>query len=328
MKLTKAQEERAAALHEEAIIIDGHADTIMAVVSGERHLYEDSSLGHLDIPRMKKGGLDVQFFAIFADGAIKENHFERGLRAWDTMMKDFEKAEGFRLVKCYDDILEGKKNGQTMGLISTEGGEILEGNLQNLDILHRLGVRCFGLVWNYRNALADGMFEVRTEGGLTTFGQDVIKRAEELSMLIDVSHLTEAGFWDMMEISKNPFVATHSNAKAICNVGRNLNDEQLIALSKKGGVTGLNYCDQFIADHKADLSHCLDHIDHIVTVAGVDTMALGSDFDGVQGLPKGLEDVTKLKNMTRGLVYRGYSDEEIKKILGGNWLRVIKEVIG
>jgi len=327
MKLTAAQEERARFLHFDSLTVDGHCDTITKIENQGRKLYERSAGGHLDFPRMKEGGLDVQFMAVFSDGAIRTSHFGRGMGLLNELRNQIEKSDNTILVTSAADIEKGKLEGKTMALLATEAGEIVEGNMAYLEVLYRFGVRCFGLVWNYRNQIADGVGEPEAAGGLTRFGRALVKRCNELGMLIDVSHLNVRGFWDVAELCDGPFVATHSNVWNLKNHPRNLMDDQLEHLKKVGGITGMNFCPPFIHGTPS-VEDLLDHVDYIAEKFSVDIVGLGSDFDGITSTPVGLEDVTCTLNFTRGLVYRGYSDEDIRKILGGNWLRVIKEVIG
>jgi membrane dipeptidase len=175
--------------------------------------------------------------------------------------------------------------------------------------LYRLGVRLLTLTWNQRNQIADGIGESRTGSGLTEFGLKVIDEMNDLRMLIDVSHLSETGFWDVIKKSNDPIIASHSNCYALCPHLRNLKDEQIKAIADKGGVIGITFVP-------------------IVEKVGVDYVGLGSDFDGTDGLPLGLEGVDKIPNITEELLDRGYKEREIEKILGGNFLRVFKEVVG
>ena len=177
-------------------------------------------------------------------------------------------------------------------LLSVEGGEILGENLFMLDIIFKLGVRALGLTWNQRNALADGVGEANTQSRLTRLGQEVIGRMNKLGMLIDVSHLNEAGFWHVLELSKDPITASHSCAKAFCDHPRNLTDEQLRALARQKGVVGVNFYPRFLKETgKATREDVVRHIYHIAEVAGVETVGLGSDFDGISETPEGLEHV-------------------------------------
>lgn len=179
------------------------------------------------------------------------------------------------------------------------------------------------LTWNNSTALADGALE-RRHGGLTPVGRRVLARMAALGIVVDVSHLSEQSFWDVLEATRGPVMATHSNASGLTRHARNLTDAQLQALARRGGVVGVNFYPAFTGG--PTLTRVLAHIDYLVKTMGVDHVALGSDFDGFAQTVDGLEDVSRLPNLTAGLLARGYTHEDIKKILGGNALRVFREV--
>jgi len=185
-----------------------------------------------------------------------------------------------------------------------------------------------GLVHSLRNQLADGVADRRTGGGLSELGVQAIEELDRLGMIIDVSHLNDDGFWDVLEQTKNPIIASHSNSRTVCNHPRNMTDEMITALAENGGVMGMNFAPSFVHKTDATLEAVIDHIDHIVDLVGPDHVGLGSDYDGIPSTPRGLEDVTKMPDITRELVKREYSREDIQKILGGNHLRLFKKVIG
>jgi membrane dipeptidase len=217
------------------------------------------------------------------------------------------------------------------GILSMEGAEGLEGDLSVLRMVYRLGVRWIGLTWSRRNEAADGVAELRTGGGLTEFGVRLVEEMKRLGMMVDIAHLAPAGVRDVFELCDGPVVASHANAHAVCPVSRNLTDEQLESVARSGGVVGAVFYPAFITDGEAPatLDMLLDHIDHMVSVMGADHVGLGSDFDGFFGpSPVGLEDASALPNLTAGLVERGYTAEDVRKILGGNWLRVFRSVVG
>jgi len=213
-------------------------------------------------------------------------------------------------------------------LLSVEGGEILGETIFMLDIIFKLGVRALGLTWNQRNALADGVGEADTQSKLTQLGQEVILRMNKLGMLIDVSHLNEAGFWHVLELSKDPIVASHSCAKALCAHPRNLTDQQLRALAKQKGLVGVNFYPQFLQETgKATRDDVVRHICHIAEVAGVETVGLGSDFDGISETPQGLEHVGNYTHLLDDLRKSGFSPLEIEQITGRNFMRVLSSVL-
>ena len=323
---------KAKQIHQKAIVFDGHCDTILEIISHKRTLGKRASTGHLDIPRMKEGGVDVQFFAVFIEDIYKpDRSLKRTLQLIDCFYREIENnQDDISLVTNYNQIGEANRAGKIAAILSIEGGEALEGDLGVLRVLYRLGVRLLTLTWNQRNQIADGIGESRTGSGLTEFGLKVIDEMNRLGMLIDVSHLSETGFRDVIKRSKAPIVASHSNCYALCPHLRNLKDEQIKAIADKGGVIGVTFVPNFLTQEKrkTNVKDVVKHIDYLVEKAGIDCVGLGSDFDGTGGLPLGLEGVDKIPNITEDLLNRGYKEKDIKKILGENFLRVFKEVVG
>ncbi len=320
--------ERARALHSASTVVDTHCDTILSMMRGERGLGERSDKGHLDLPRLREGGVAAQFFAVYIEPQFKPDRgLQRALDVIDVLLRELEAfRDQTELALSVADIRRIRSSGKVAAVLAIEGGEGIGGSLAHLRMLYRLGLRSLGLVWNQRNLIADGIAERRTGGGLTTFGVEVVQQCNELGIVVDVSHLTDPGFWHVAETCKGPFMASHSNARAVCDHPRNLMDDQIKALAAAGGVMGLNFAPAFVAPKDATLAQLLDHLDHIVSLVGPDHVGLGSDFDGIGATPKGLEDATAFPRFTQALVDRGYSDEAIRKFLGENHLRVLKEV--
>lgn len=321
------------ALHRDSIIFDGHCDTLLAVLEGRLKLGERSSEGHIDLPRLRQGGVTAQVFAIFVeDKYLPAGAARQTLRCLDTFHRELgDNPDSLLLASSAEDVVKAKQEGKVAAVIGLEGAESLEGEPSLLRMFHRLGVRLLTVSWSRRNQAADGVDEARTGGGLSKFGVQLVEECNKLGIMVDVSHLSPAGVRDVLKISSVPVIATHSNAYALCPHRRNLTDEQLIALASKGGVVGVTFVPAFIAEesNEASLEKLLDHVDHIVEVAGVDHVGLGSDFDGFSPPPPvGLEDVTCLPGITGGLVERGYSEDSVGKILGGNFLRVFRQVAG
>ncbi|MGH2374221.1 MAG: dipeptidase, partial [bacterium] len=221
------------------------------------------------------------------------------------------------------EIERAQRDGKIAAVLSIENGDALGGDLRVLDDLYRRGVRMLGLTWNPSTALGDGAHG-RQHSGLTDLGRAVIRRMDDLGIVVDVSHLSEAAFWDAVGVVRGPFIASHSNAAALYRHPRNLTDSQLRAVAKRGGIVGVNFYPGFLG--AATLDRVLAHIDHMVKVMGIDHVALGSDYDGVPRVAARLDDVSKLPNLTAGLQRRGYTTEQIHKILGGNALRVFRQV--
>jgi len=323
-------------LHRESIVFDGHCDTLLSVLDGQRRLGERSEEGHLDLPRMKEGGVTAQIFACFVRRQfVPARSTTETLRLVDTFYEEMSaNAATLTLATSAADIERAKAEGKIAGVLGLEGAEALAGDLGVLRTFYRLGVRNLGLTWNFRNAAADGVAEARTGGGLTEFGVRLVKEMNRLGMMIDIAHLAPAGVRDVLALSEAPVIASHANAHALCSCAscphrRNLTDEQLEGIAANGGVVGVTFVPAFVTEdpNQATLERTLDHVDHIVRVAGVDHVGLGSDFDGFpEGkVNAGLEDVTKMPNITAGLLSRGYKPAEVKKILGGNFLRVFRQ---
>jgi membrane dipeptidase len=334
--------ERAKKLHFDNFVVDTHCDTLMKVVNSwdplMRRLFnleenidlskENKDL-HLDIPKMKKGGLNLQFFAVYIEPRYKPNGaLNRTLQGFDAFHQMLERSPEVIKVTTYEDAVKAKEANATAALLAIEGGEALEGSLSTLRMLYKLGLRSLGLTWNQRNRIAEGVGDCVSGGGLTVFGRELIAEMNKLGIVVDVSHLSEPGYWDVIKYSSKPIIASHSNAKAICDHPRNLTDEQIKALAENGGVMGMNFCKPFVkSGEKVVLADMLDHVDHIVNLVGPDHVGIGSDFDGITFAPEELTDVTQIPLLTQGLIDRGYDDETIIKFLGGNYLRLLKEVL-
>ena len=335
VELAKAEEELALRLHREALVVDTHCDTIMQLMPQQgrgapppRRLGERSDRGHIDLPRLVEGGVDCQTFAIYT--GRRENQpgaLRTALQMVDVFDRECAANEGLIHVRSYDEILSANEAGRVAALLSIEGAEPLMGDLGLLRIFYKLGVRMLSLTWNWRTPFADGLSAKRAESRLTDLGVEALREMERLGIVYDVSHLSDSCFWDVVDVKEGPFIASHSNCRAVCDHPRNLTDDMIRALADRGGVMGMNFAPAFVDKEKATVERLVNHIDHIVDLVGVDHVGLGSDFDGIGSTPEGLEDVSKMSNITRELVRRGYSDEEIEKILGGNHLRVLKEVM-
>ncbi|MCD6291506.1 MAG: dipeptidase [Anaerolineae bacterium] len=321
----------AIALHRQSIVIDAHCDTLLSVVSGRRSLLERSDEGHIDLPRLQEAGVTAQIFALFVpDPYASYAATQYALRTLDHLYTAIGESDGrLTLARTASDIEDAHQAGRVAAIVGMEGAEPLDGSIELLHVFHRLGLRLLGLTWNRRNAAADGLDFVRTGGGLTPFGVKLVEEAGKIGVVVDVAHLAPRGVQDVLEISARPVVASHANARALCDPPRNLTDEQLQAIARSGGVVGATFVPAFIAEdpEQATLERLLDHIDHMVQVMGPDHVALGSDFDGFSAPPpRGLSSVVDLPKITAGLITRGYPPEDVQKIIGGNWLRVFRQV--
>lgn len=321
----------ARALHHDAVVFDAHIDTVMDWTDGKRDFATRSEKGHVDLPRMREGGVDVQIFALFVPPEYHpDRSLPRLLQMLDAFFRELDRNAG-DLALCTNarEIDAALAGGRIAAILSIEGAEPIGTDLARLRVLHRLGVRAMGLVWNGRNAVGDGIGEVRTNGGLTTFGVKVVEEMNRLGMIVDVSHLNEPGFWDVAAVSTKPFIASHSNCRALCDHPRNLTDDQIRELAKAGGVMGLNFHPGFIHESgRATLDQLLDHAEHVLQLVGPDHLGLGTDYDGISTTPEGLDDVSRLPRFTEGLLARGYDETTVRKVLGGNFLRVVREVLG
>lgn len=342
--LSEEEEDRALTIHHKAIVVDTHNDTIGNIMTGpasrsrdfslKRTLGERSDEGQIDIPRIKEGGVNCLIFAMCVTNPLyRGRRLRRLLQMIDVFYSEIEKnTDRIALATSYQEIIDVVNVGKIAAIISIEGGESLEGDIGVLRMLNKLGVRAMTLTHFPRNELGDGSRD-DSSSHLTDFGIAVVEEMNRLGMIVDVSHMNETGFWDVMEKTKSPVIASHSNCKVFSNHHRNLKDEQIDAIVKNGGVMNLSYCGGFIKQGitrenlgEVSLDDWLDHLDHVVDLVGTDHVGLGSDFDGGCGFP-GIDDVTKVPNITRGLVSHGYSDEVIAKIIGGNNLRVFKKIL-
>ncbi|RJS82244.1 membrane dipeptidase [Candidatus Bathyarchaeota archaeon] len=290
-------------IHEEAVVVDAHNDTIIAHKRLGMSLNSRTDKTQVDFPRLREAKVDVSFFAVDVTIAFK-NYLTYALDAFGFFERELEQAgDEMSIVTTKRSLSEAIKDGKLGVVLAIENSDAVEGSLNVLRMLFKLGVRSIGLTHNPRSLAADGVGESRTGGGLTTFGVQLIEEMNRLGIIVDLAHISEKGFWDALEVSRKPVIVSHGNCKALCNHRRNLTDEQIRGLASKGGVIGVTFVPAFIDEKAPSLSRLLDHIDHIVEVAGIDHVGLGSDFDGGGTL---LRDVTELPKITRGLLERGY----------------------
>lgn len=329
-------------IHYDATVVDSHVDTMMEAVDPATwlpgtNIGEETSF-HFDIPKGQAGGLDVPFLAAYTSGYYGNNprSISRTLALINALYWTEEKnSDQLRVATTVDEIEETVSEGQIAAVPTIEGGYSLEEH-NALELLHQykdLGIKVLGFTWNYSNALGEGADRVygdpeRTpsEGGLTELGETVAKEMNRLGMAIDVSHMSRNTFFDVINVSEAPVIATHSGVNALRDHQRNLTDEQLVALAENGGVIGIVFYPHFIKDDsQAYIEDVVDHIDYAVNLVGIDHVGIGSDFDGAS-MPEDLKNSSELYKLTEELVERGYSKDDIEKILGKNTLRVLKEV--
>ena len=311
-------------------IVDGHCDTLLKLFKNNESFWEEEINGHVNWRRLQKGKVALQFMAIYIEPEYKRaGPLKRALEILDYFYHLQQAGKGKPLLVIKKEDLQKLKKEQSSVLLAIEGGEALEGNLAVLRILFKLGIRSLTLTWNQRNELADGIWEEKTAGGLTSFGCQVVKEMNRLGMLIDVSHLSEKGFWDVLKFTQQPIAATHSACYALRAHPRNLRDEQLTALAQNQGIIGLNFYPLFLGSQSQVISlrNVIEHLEHAVSITGIDHVGLGSDFDGIAQVPLGLEDATKFPVIIEELLRLGWPESDVKKIMGGNFLRVLQQVL-
>lgn len=337
--------EQVKVIHGKAFTVDAHFD-LTYDVSNRRERGQNRVIETDYLQQFKAGGFDLIVSAIFIhDYYLPEMGLRRALDQIACLHEEIAESPGrFRLCRTTTEAQQAKENGEVGIFLSLEGAEPLQNDIHLLRIFYELGVRGLGLVWSRRNYAGDGAFFISKKsgapGGMSPFGIKLIEEAEKLGMFIDVSHLNDQGFSDVMEICQTPVIASHSNCRAIASSMRNLTDPQLEAIAEKNGVVGMNAINKFISDdvENMDISHFVDHLDHVVEVAGIDHVGIGLDLcDSFkdylqieQELPSNdiVDTHAGLGEFTAELIRRKYSEREILKILGGNFLRVYKQTAG
>ena len=327
-------------------VADMHCDTIAELYYRRLAGKEGSILKndcHIDLERMKKGNYCLQNFALFTELTKHERPFEYCMKLLDLFYTELELyGDLIGIVRTYEDIEKNRKEGRMSAMLTIEEGGVCQGETAFLRNFYRLGVRMMTLTWNHINELAypnririekeEAFFEPETEHGLTETGIIFVEEMERLGMIIDVSHLSDAGIYDVFRHTKKPFVASHSNARTIASNPRNLTDEMIKMLADRGGVTGINFCGDFLHDWKkgekslSRIQDMVSHIKHLKKIGGIGCIGLGSDFDGIGGEleMKSPEDLPLLEACMKK---EGFSDSEIEAVFYGNVLRVYKEIL-
>ncbi len=364
-------------IHENAILVDSHND-ILTTAIGKGYSIDQNLKGeaYTDLTRLKEGGVDVQIFSVFGDG-LQKNPYNFANMQIDTLYAWIARNPSkMMLVKTPADLEKAVKEHKLASMIGVEGGHMIEDKLENLDVLFNRGARYMTLTWNNStswasSAWAETLDTLKNHGqkkGLNDFGKEIVGHMNKLGMLVDLSHVGVQTFYDAINTSTKPVLVSHSCVYSLCPVPRNMNDGQIRALGKNGGVIQLNFYSGFLdstynkkqklftTKHKAErdsllaknaepyfaddylftkyknevqdmrppISLLIDHIDYIVKLIGVDHVGLGSDFDGSESSPKGLDGVEDYPKITKALLERGYSKTDVEKILGGNFIRVFK----
>jgi membrane dipeptidase len=366
--------ERARKLHFSSIVLDTHDDTTQRFFSKTFDISKRNSDGSIDIPRMREGGMNAIFFSIWIDGrTMGQPAVQKALDQIDAVHEVVRKNSK-DLVFCTtaDEVRRAHKDGKIAALIGVEGGHMIGNDIRIVRIFGDLGVRYMTLSHFYNDEWADSSTDKPAHNGLTDYGKDIVREMNRQGIMVDISHVADKTFYDALEVSKAPLIASHSSCRAICDHPRDMTDDMIKALAAKGGVIQINYEMSFIDQAYKDASdklsggvvamfdqlkkecgdndECLqkkmnemqkkavaegklphvswqriiDHIDHVVKLVGPDHVGLGSDFDGAS-MPEGMEDASKLPQITEALMRKGYKDDDIRKILGGNLLRVMQQ---
>ena len=361
-------------LHFSSIVVDSHDDTTERFFAKDFDLGKRNPGGHVDIPRMREGGMDAIFFSIWIDGRIMgPPAIAKALGQIDAVHENVNRfPKDMLFARTAADVRRAHAQGKIAALMGVEGGHMIGNDIRMVRIFAQLGVRYMTLSHFYNNEWADSSTDKPAHNGLTDFGKDVVREMNRQGMLVDISHVGDKTFYDALELSKAPLIASHSSCRALSNHARNMSDEMIKALAAKGGVIQINYERSFldqaykdahdretggvvahlsqvteschndegcISREMAQLSkklvaegklphvnwqRIIDHIDHAVKLVGADHVGLGSDFDGAD-MPEGMEDCSHLPKITQALLDKGYSDRDIRKILGENTLRVLEQ---
>lgn len=331
-------------VHRSALLIDTHNDIPTEEKGVDRAAGSTFDLAvrnertHTDLPRLKEGGVGAVFFVAYVAGKYVsgDQGSTRANEVIDTILSDIVKRypADFALATSSGQIESIHKKGKIAALIGIEGGHAIQDNLELLRAFYNRGVRYMTLTHTNSNGWADSSGDLSDStvvhhNGLTTFGKAVVREMNTLGMMVDISHVSDKTFYDALEVSRAPIIASHSACRALADVPRNMTDQMIMELAKKGGVVQVNFYCNFLTSKRpprVTIDDVVAHIDHIRQIAGIGVIGIGSDFDGIDCSPEGLEDVSKFPNLTRKLLERGYTADDIRRIYGGNLLRVMRTV--
>ena len=381
---TKPKADSALTVHQSALIVDTHADTPQRFLDENFDLGENTpvSAGHIDFDKIRQGNLGAEFFSIWVEPEFKGHYAKRAMDLIDSVYQQAARhPDKMTMAFTADDIVRAHEQHKFAALMGIEGGHALENDIRLLRDFYRLGVRYMTLTWSNTNEWADSSGDVQDpnvkhHNGMTDFGRDMVREMNRLGMIVDISHVSDATFYQALLVSQAPVIASHSSSRELTNQPRNMTDDMLRAMTNNGGVVMVNFYSAFIDENyrkassdpdkikqrdaeveafkkahahpdgspvtydeyaplekkwaaqfpRPPLKSLIDHIDHIAKVAGIDHVGLGSDFDGVTSLPEGIDSAADLPKITQALQQRGYTREQILKILGGNFMRVMREV--
>lgn len=319
-------------------VVDMHCDTIgelwKAEKAGKPISLRSNSL-HIDLEKMQKGDYLLQNFAMFVFLGREKDPLVNVLEMIDVYNRAMaENADIIGPVLNYEDIEKNRAAGKLSGMLTIEEGAVLKGNPYVVRSLYQLGVRMLTLTWNFENEIGYPNTIVKAKDydpsrhyGLKPEGIEIVREMNRVGMIVDVSHLGDDGFWDVVKYCDGPFVASHSNARAVCNHTRNMTDEMIRALADKGGVMGLNFCGDFLNPNgKSRVEDMVRHAKHIINVGGSDILGLGTDYDGIDGDLE-LDHCDKMPLLAQEMERQGFSTQQIEKIFHGNVLRLYREVL-
>ena len=319
--------------------IDMHCDTIAEIYYRKRDGHPYSLFQNelqIDLKKLIAGDCLLQCFACFTNLGREERPYEYVNKLIDVYYEEINKyPDIIRPVYSYSDLEKNERDGVISALLTIEEGEACEGSTEKLEQLYERGARLMNITWNYKNSIGhpnkveNGVFTPDTENGLTEKGFEIVDKMQKLGMVIDVSHLSDKGFYDVAGAVKGPFVASHSNARYVCNHPRNLTDDMIRVLASHGGVMGLNYCDSFVKQYQVGfkVDDMVDHGMHIIDVGGIECLGLGSDFDGIGRHDLAIDDASMEQLLAHGFKSRGMSDDDVENIFSGNVKRVFKEIL-
>lgn len=319
-------------------VVDMHCDTIgelwKAEKAGKPISLRSNSL-HIDLEKMQKGDYLLQNFAMFVFLGREKDPLVNVLEMIDVYNRAMaENADIIGPVLNYEDIEKNRAAGKLSGMLTIEEGAVLKGNPYVVRTLYQLGVRMLTLTWNFENEIGYPNTIVKAKDydpsrhyGLKPEGIEIVREMNRVGMIVDVSHLGDDGFWDVVKYCEGPFVASHSNARAVCNHTRNMTDDMIRALADKGGVMGLNFCGDFLNPNgKSRVEDMVRHAKHIINVGGSDILGLGTDYDGIDGDLE-LDHCDKMPLLAQEMERQGFSTQQIEKIFHGNVLRLYREVL-
>ncbi len=315
------------------LILDSHCDTPSELLRG-RDLHIDNPGAHVDFPKLRKAGVDACFFALYTSAELSPDQAtRRALEMLSASLDAIEHEPDFAVAVNATQVRENKASGKHSILFGMENGAPVQHSLSLLRLFHRMGVRYLTLTHNGDNEIADCAAEGKRWNGLSPFGREVIAEMNRIGMIPDMAHVSDKTFYDCLAESSKPLVSTHSCCRALAGHARNMTDDMIRAMADKGGVIQINFYPVFLSDAFArdgkplpGVRDIVDHIDHAVRVGGIEAVGIGTDYDGIEVTPEGLEDVSCLGRVFDEMKRRGYSDDAIGKVAGENFMRVFAEV--